>query len=208
MIPSLPMRHPTSGCAYCRTTELICFWGELRPYRAWRRWVLFGCSLIIIAFFAWLLAYFFDHPNAWTLWLIGLPMLLVSILGIVVSLSGCERCVVSSFRRLTFFRHFPLRAKPRLRRLALAAADRLRRFGLEVGRCVGAVHVMAFGLSLAILRRSSGIWNDWSPIAPLQSTSPRTRAQMRLLHSFLVGRAERPNPAFGRNPPFSRVITS
>lgn len=88
--------YQTSPCPFCPATKAICFWGELRPYAPWRRWVLLACSVLLAVLFGGIMWYFTTKLN-WLLWLISVPMFPVSLLGIAVSISGCERCVVRLF---------------------------------------------------------------------------------------------------------------
>jgi hypothetical protein len=82
------------ACAFCGTTRFICFWGELQPYRRWRRASLFLLSVALVGGIGTLFYFFVSHGDNWILWLVGLPGLLLALLGVFVSLWGCESCVV------------------------------------------------------------------------------------------------------------------
>ena len=82
-----------SPCRFCPVTRFICFWGEINPYAPWRRSVLLVCSLLLTALYAGVMWFYGGEMNLF-LWLISVPMLLVSLLGIAASLAACERCVV------------------------------------------------------------------------------------------------------------------
>ena len=83
----------TGFCPLCPATGFICFWGELKPYAPWRRWVLLACSVLLAALFGGIL--WFSSPELhWVLWVISVSMVLISGLGVATSVVGCERCVV------------------------------------------------------------------------------------------------------------------
>ncbi len=69
----------TSPCTFCPATKFICFWGELRPYAPWRRWVLLACSVLLTILFGGIIWFFTEKLN-WILWLISVPMFLISLL--------------------------------------------------------------------------------------------------------------------------------
>jgi hypothetical protein len=84
----------TDPCHLCPTTRILCFWGELRPYAPWRRFAVIVLStlfLIGIGVLAWQFA---GHANQWVLWIVGIPVLLFSILGVLVAFWGCNACVM------------------------------------------------------------------------------------------------------------------
>jgi len=80
------------ACGFCRTTRVLCFWGMLRPYEPGSRVLLFACSLLLaagIGVSCWPL----DEQTA-SMWILGGILFLVSALGLLVALFGCESCVV------------------------------------------------------------------------------------------------------------------
>jgi len=83
-----------AGCLFCATARFICFWGELRLYRPWRRISLFVCSLAIAAGIAALFHFFFARPGNWLVWAIAAIMFPVSILGMLAAFWGCNSCIV------------------------------------------------------------------------------------------------------------------
>lgn len=88
------MNNQPSPCRLCPTVRFVCFWGELRPYAGWRRLaVLIAASIFAIGIptVLWLTA---NHPNAWELWLIAVPLFLFSVLGLLGAIWGCNSCVV------------------------------------------------------------------------------------------------------------------
>jgi hypothetical protein len=38
-----------------------------------------------------------DHPENWLLWLLGVPLFLLGALGQLISINGCNKCVVHLF---------------------------------------------------------------------------------------------------------------
>lgn len=83
-------------CRYCAATRTICFWGEIRQYEPWRRTVCLWCSIALTILFGGV-SFLIGTRPPWILWLLTVPMLLVSLLGILVALNGCERCVVRMY---------------------------------------------------------------------------------------------------------------
>jgi hypothetical protein len=84
----------SAACHLCSTTRFICFWGELRPYRPWRRVSLLICSLAIACGIAALFHFFFGRPGNWFVWAIAAVMFPISILGMLAAIWGCNSCVV------------------------------------------------------------------------------------------------------------------
>jgi len=55
-----------------------------------------ACSVLLAILFGGAMWFFAEELN-WLLWLISVPMFLVSLLGIAASLFGCGMCVVRLF---------------------------------------------------------------------------------------------------------------
>ena len=87
------MPAATPPCPFCPATRFICFWGEINVYAPWRRLVLLVSSVLLAALFGGIMWFLTSEPNLF-LWLVSVPMFLVSLLGIAASLAGCQKCVV------------------------------------------------------------------------------------------------------------------
>jgi hypothetical protein len=83
-------------CTYCKTVNTICFWGAM-PEKTWKRPALLILSVVgAVGFGALLWLSLIDATNVL---FIALSMLLAaaSLLGILVSLQGCDACVARLF---------------------------------------------------------------------------------------------------------------
>jgi hypothetical protein len=85
-----------SHCTYCRIVKILCFWGP-RPYAKWKRRVLFACSALLALGFGALLWFVDDHKHELSLSLVAVPLTLAGVLGLLVSVNGCSRCVARLF---------------------------------------------------------------------------------------------------------------
>lgn len=85
-----------SHCSYCKTVRKIAFWGEL-PTAGWKRPGLLFCSIALAAGFGSLMWLLKDRPNYSLFFLLALPLTLGGVLGILVSVRGCDRCVAKLF---------------------------------------------------------------------------------------------------------------
>ena len=79
----------------CRPVRVLCFWGP-RAEKKWKRPVLFLCSVPILAL--GLVPLFLPLAQGTVLQLLGLYVLFgfilfIAVLGILVSLFGCNACV-------------------------------------------------------------------------------------------------------------------
>src|SRR5262245_44458622 len=87
-----------TSCRLCRPIGIICFWGP-RPARKWKRPVLFVISIPILLLGA---VVFFLPPQYTPLELLPLYVLsgfvqFIGLLGLIVSLLGCNACVARTF---------------------------------------------------------------------------------------------------------------
>jgi hypothetical protein len=80
------------SCAYCKAVNTICYWGP-RPEKKWKRPWLFVLSLIGAGSFGSLLWFLRGHENYGVFALFAAFLVLASVLGIAVSLRGCDSCV-------------------------------------------------------------------------------------------------------------------
>jgi hypothetical protein len=83
-------------CHYRPIVARLAFWGPRRPAQ-WKRPVLFGCSLAGALGIGWIL---WTFRGRWAVWgrddlvfTLGVALLLLSILGLVVSIRACDACV-------------------------------------------------------------------------------------------------------------------
>ena len=88
------MQGRSIPCRYCTATKFICFWGELVDYKPWRRPVLLVLSILLTMGMFGLSWLIFFRPTAEVYLLISVPMALIGFLGCLVSVSGCDSCVV------------------------------------------------------------------------------------------------------------------
>ena len=84
-------------CRCCGIVKTVCFWGELTKYKSWKRTFLFVASLPLAVGMCVLLIISFGNSKAWGLWLFGVPLLIFFSLGFLVSVIGCNKCVVRIF---------------------------------------------------------------------------------------------------------------
>lgn len=77
------------NCACCRVVNTICYWGE-RPQAKWKRPLLFILSILLILFS--LLPWFLENAQLIHFLLFGI-IFLIAVMGLVVSLFGCDACV-------------------------------------------------------------------------------------------------------------------
>ena len=71
---------------------ICCFWGP-RPEARWKRPVLLVISAGLTASIAALLWVCLDRADSGPLYLLGVPMLALSVLGLFVAIWGCATCV-------------------------------------------------------------------------------------------------------------------
>lgn len=83
-------------CAYCKTVNRLCFWGP-RAEAGWKRPVLLLCSLILALGFGALIWLFRDRVDALHFLVLAGIIALAGIIGIFVSLRGCNACVARLF---------------------------------------------------------------------------------------------------------------
>ena len=79
----------------CAVTRVICFWGELTPYKRWKRVFAFFGSLALVALS--IAVVLFEQPVTWFHIVLALGLGSFSSLGLIASIWGCNRCVVRMF---------------------------------------------------------------------------------------------------------------
>lgn len=84
------------SCAYCRTVNTVCFWGPMKE-KPWKRPALFVLSVLGSAGFGALLWLSWVNPEGIPLMALAGFLVAASILGILVSLHGCNACVARLF---------------------------------------------------------------------------------------------------------------
>jgi Na+/melibiose symporter-like transporter len=84
-----------SRCAYCSIVNTVCFWGAC-PEAHWKRPLLFLCAIMLLAGIT-ALFWFHESENATVLYVLGIPLALLAILGLLVAARGCEACVARMF---------------------------------------------------------------------------------------------------------------
>ena len=84
------------SCAYCKTVNVVCFWGP-RPVAAWKRPVLLFCSALLAFGFGTLIWLLREHPNALFFSVLAVPLTLAGTLGLLISVHGCNACVARLF---------------------------------------------------------------------------------------------------------------
>ena len=90
------MSEERNYCSYCNIVNKVCFWGP-RPEANWKRPLLILCALPFTFGILTLLWLFRDRPDSVYLWLLGIPLFLLAILGLFVGVSGCSACVSRLF---------------------------------------------------------------------------------------------------------------
>ena len=85
-----------SHCPYCKTVNLVCFWGPM-PEANWKRPTLLVLAAAMLAGLVTLFMLFHAHPNNITLYLFGVPLFLAAVLGVLVAINGCSACVSRLF---------------------------------------------------------------------------------------------------------------
>nr|AGY30851.1 hypothetical protein [uncultured bacterium] len=93
------MQAQRTHCSYCKVVNTVCFWGP-RPEATWKRPVLILCALPFAFGIPALLWHFWGRPDSALLWLLGIPLFLLAILGLLVGASGCSACVSRLFGEL------------------------------------------------------------------------------------------------------------
>jgi hypothetical protein len=93
------MSGQQTNCSYCKVVNTLCLWDPLPP-ASWKRPVLVLCALpffIGVPFLFWIS---WGHQETGALWLLGIPLFLLSGLGLLVAVSGCNACVSRLFGEL------------------------------------------------------------------------------------------------------------
>jgi len=93
------MPNQQTNCSYCKVVNTICFWGP-RPQASWKRPVLVLCALPFFIGIPALFWVFLGRQEIGVLWLLGIPLFLLSVLGLLVALRGCNACVSRLFGEL------------------------------------------------------------------------------------------------------------
>lgn len=83
-------------CSYCTVINKLCFWGP-RPEKGWKRPLLFIASVLLGGGFGFLLWLLWGHENYFFFAALAIPLVTGSILGLVVSIQGCNACVSRLF---------------------------------------------------------------------------------------------------------------
>lgn len=86
------------SCRFCTVTSVVCYWGELTTYRPWKRVFAFFGSLALLAIS--ISVVLFEQPLTWFYVVLALGLGLFSMLGLIASTWGCNRCVVRMFGNL------------------------------------------------------------------------------------------------------------
>lgn len=88
------MNEPHTPCPTCRIVDTLCFWGDM-PQKRWKRPVMLAISIASLGGL-WFLQnkHLLDRVFAQ---IVAVLVALVLLLGIVVSLIGCDRCVAKLF---------------------------------------------------------------------------------------------------------------
>jgi len=91
------MNSQRKSCPTCKCVNTIYFWGD-RPQKQWKRPVLFVLSIVMLVGGGYIFS-INEHPSSqepFTLVLLAL-MVILFILGLVVSVFGCNHCVAKLF---------------------------------------------------------------------------------------------------------------
>ncbi len=83
-------------CAYCKTVNTVCFWGAM-PEKQWKRPVLLFLSVLGALGFGSLLWLAWSKATGLLFVALALLMVGLSLLGVLVALSGCSACVARLF---------------------------------------------------------------------------------------------------------------
>lgn len=86
------MPSQQSSCQYCKVVNTVCFWGP-RPEATWKRPVLLLCALPFVVGIPVLFWVFWERQGTAVLWLLGVPLFLLGVLGLLVGFKGCSACV-------------------------------------------------------------------------------------------------------------------
>ncbi len=89
------MDRSNTSCKLCTITKFVCFWGELTTYARWRRVFMFFGSLLLLCLPVAL--FFYEGPGSWIVYGLAAFLALFSLLGLVSSIWGCDKCVVRMF---------------------------------------------------------------------------------------------------------------
>ena len=89
------MNASHTSCSICPLTKFVCFWGELTVYARWRRVLIFFGSLLLLCLP--LALFLYEGPDSWMVYGLAAFLTLFSLLGLVSSIWGCNRCVVRMF---------------------------------------------------------------------------------------------------------------
>ncbi len=83
-------------CAYCKTVNIMCFWGPM-PEKRWKRPILLLLSLLGAAGFGSLLWLAWSKATSLLFVVPAALLVAMSVLGILVALNGCNACVARLF---------------------------------------------------------------------------------------------------------------
>lgn len=83
-------------CACCKTVNTLCFWGPM-PEKPWKRPALFVFSLLGAVGFGILLWHAWTATAGVLYFILTGLLVALSLLGILVSLRGCNACVARLF---------------------------------------------------------------------------------------------------------------
>lgn len=83
-------------CAFCRTTNAICFWGP-RPEAAWKRPLLALLSLALSSGCGELIWVFHDRRGSLPTLAIAAALMALGVYSLCVSMRGCNACVARLF---------------------------------------------------------------------------------------------------------------
>lgn len=80
------------ACMYCKPVQRIAFWGAL-PEARWKRPVLLLLSVLLGGGIAWLTWRLHGDPKYTYFPLLSVPLAILTFLGLLVSINGCNACV-------------------------------------------------------------------------------------------------------------------
>ena len=85
-------------CYFCKVINTLCFWGP-RPEMRWKRpWLFAICAVSLTVL---MVAVSMSREESFLVsYLFGPFLIAISLLGIVVSIGGCDACVARLFGEL------------------------------------------------------------------------------------------------------------
>ncbi len=88
-------------CPTCKLIDKICYWGDM-PIKKWKRPILYIISLVFflgwgLLFVLLMISFDFSDIDLIVTALLSFFLMLLGLLGLKVSIIGCDRCVARIF---------------------------------------------------------------------------------------------------------------